>query len=97
MKTPRKLVTVVGLAPRDDGREGLEDALEGRPHGARRKGGDEFRYDQFRDRVADCQLMDLATGGIAQKQGVGLHHLSRLVGATALLPAGGRGSAPWIA
>ena len=42
----------------------------------------------FETGVADRQLIDPATGGIAQKQGVGLHPLSGLVGATALLSAG---------
>ena len=77
--------------PPDDDWEGLEDALEGRPHVARRRGGDEFGGGQSRDRVVDRQLIDPAIGGIAQKQSVSLHHLSGLVvvvGATALLPAG---------
>ena len=33
-----ELGAVVGLALPDDDREGLEDALEGRPHVARRRG-----------------------------------------------------------
>ena len=53
----------------------------------RAKGVVTFRGDQFRDRVADRQLIDSATGGIAQKQGVGLYPLSGLVGATAFLSA----------
>ena len=55
-----ELGAVGGLAPLDDDREGLEDALEGRPHVVHRKGGDEFGGDQFRDRIADCQLIDPA-------------------------------------
>ena len=51
-----------------------------------------FRGDQFRGRVADRQLIDPAAGGIAQKQRVGLHPLSGLVGAAALLPAGCAGT-----
>ena len=37
--------------PPDDDREGLEDALEGRPHVARRRGGDELGGSRFRDRT----------------------------------------------
>ena len=73
--------------PPDDDREGIEDAPEGRPHVAPRRGGDELGGSRFRDRVADRQLIDPATGEIAPEQGVGLHPLSGWVETTALLSA----------
>ena len=85
-KTPRNSAPL-SVWPPDDDREGLEDALEGRPHVAHRRGGDELGGSRFRDRVADRQLIDPATGGIAPEQGIGLHPLSGWVETTALLSA----------
>ena len=66
---PRNSEPLSVWPPPNDDRDGLEDALEGCPHGAR-KGGNKFGGSQSRNRVSDRQLIDPETGEIAQKQDV---------------------------
>ena len=71
-RRPRGTRSRCRSGPPDDDREGLENALEGRPHVAHRQRGDEFRGGRFRDRTADRPRIDPTTRVLKRMQAAGL-------------------------